>query len=458
MTSQFKEKDMDEVVKRVMPHSNEAEQAVIGSMLMDSNAISVAGETIKAEDFYNKNYAELFKAMMKLSSEGKACDLVTVKSQLEEQGVPSEIVSLDFIKNILDMVTTSANVKEYARIVHDKSVMRKLIKATEDITNRCYSGNETSDELLESTEKEIFDLVQKGHSSEVKDIKDIALSVINKIDKASKTKGSITGIKTGYTKLDYMLSGLQQGDLILIAARPSVGKTALALNIAEHVGIKQNIPVAIFSAEMKDESLVQRLFSQVSMISGQKIRNGELSDRDWENLVEAAGTVGNSQIIINDTSGIDVNVMRSQCRKLKLEKDIQLVIVDYVQLLTTNSSGKHLKVTNREQQVAEISRTLKAIAKELDVAVVALSQLNRGPETREDKKPNIGDLRESGGLEQDADVAILLSRVYDQETKQEDQNRILVNVAKQRQGPTGELELVWLGDYTKYENPETSHI
>ena len=279
-----------------------------------------------------------------------------------------------------------------------------------------------------------------------------------KIDKASKTKGSITGIKTGYTKLDYMLSGLQQGDLILIAARPSVGKTALALNIAEHVGIKQNIPVAIFSAEMKDESLVQRLFSQVSMISGQKIRNGELSDRDWENLVEAAGTVGNSQIIINDTSGIDVNVMRSQCRKLKLEKDIQLVIVDYVQLLTTNSSGKHLKVTNREQQVAEISRTLKAIAKELDVAVVALSQLNRGPETREDKKPNIGDLRESGGLEQDADVAILLSRVYDQETKQEDKNRILVNVAKQRQGPTGELELVWLGDYTKYENPETSHI
>jgi replicative DNA helicase len=255
-----------------------------------------------------------------------------------------------------------------------------------------------------------------------------------------------------------MLSGLQQGDLILIAARPSVGKTALALNIAEHVGIKQNIPVAIFSAEMKDESLVQRLFSQVSMISGQKIRNGELSDRDWENLVEAAGTVGNSQIIINDTSGIDVNVMRSQCRKLKLEKDIQLVIVDYVQLLTTNSSGKHLKVTNREQQVAEISRTLKAIAKELDVAVVALSQLNRGPETREDKKPNIGDLRESGGLEQDADVAILLSRVYDQETKQEDKNRILVNVAKQRQGPTGELELVWLGDYTKYENPETSHI
>ena len=440
-----------------MPHSNEAEQAVIGSMLMDANAISVAGEIISADDFYQKNYAELFKAMMTLSSKGQACDLVTVKSQLEAQGVSSEIVSLDFIKNILDMVTTSANVREYARIVHDKSVMRKLIKSTEDITNRCYAGNETSDELLESTEKEIFELVQKGHSSEVKDIKDIAIDVVNKIDKASKTKGSITGIKTGYTKLDYKLSGLQPGDLILIAARPSVGKTALALNIAENVGIKQNIPVAIFSAEMTSDSLVQRMLSQVSMISGQKIRNGELSDREWENLVEAAGTVGNSQIIINDTSGIDVNVMRSQCRKLKLDKDIQLIVVDYVQLLTTSSSG-HLKVTNREQQVAEISRTLKAIAKELNVPVIALSQLNRGPEAREDKKPNIGDLRESGGLEQDADVAILLSRVYDKETKQEDKNRILVNVAKQRNGPTGELELVWLGDYTKYENPETSHV
>ncbi len=449
---------MDEVVKRVMPHSNEAEQAVIGSMLMDANAISVVGETITAEDFYQKNYAELFKAMMTLSSQGKACDLVTVKAQLEEQGVSSEIVSLDFIKNILDMVTTSANVKEYARIVHDKAVLRNLIRASEDITNRCYAGNETSDELLESTEKEIFELVQKGHSSEIKSIKDIALDVIDKIEKASKTRGSITGIKTGYTKLDYKLSGLQPGDLILIAARPSVGKTALALNIAEQVGLKQEIPVAIFSAEMSDESLVQRLFSQHSMISGQKIRNGELSDREWENLVETASEVGNSQIIINDTSGIDVNVMRSQCRKLKLEKDIQLIVVDYLQLLTTKSTGSHMKIGNREQEIAEISRTLKAIAKDLKVPVIALSQLNRGPEQREDKKPNIGDLRESGGLEQDADVVILMSRAYDKETKQEDKNRVIVNVAKQRNGPTGELELVWLGDYTKFENPETSHI
>ncbi|MCR5430686.1 MAG: replicative DNA helicase [Eubacterium sp.] len=449
---------MDEVVKRVMPHSNEAEQAVIGSMLMDAKAISVVGEMISADDFYQKNYAELFKAMMTLSAKGQACDLVTVKAQLEEQGVSSEIVSLDFIKNILDMVTTSANVREYAKIVHDKAVLRRLIRATEDITNKCYAGNESSDQLLEETEKEIFELVQKGHSSEIKDIKDIALEVVNNIEKASKTKGSITGIKTGYKKLDYKLSGLQPSDLILIAARPSVGKTALALNIAEQVGIKQNIPVAIFSAEMSDKSLVQRMLSQVSMISGQKIRNGELSDREWENLVEAANTVGQSNIIINDTSGIDVNVMRSQCRKLKLEKDIQLIIVDYVQLLTTKSTGSNMKIGNREQEVAEISRTLKAIAKDLNVPVIALSQLNRGPETREDKKPNIGDLRESGGLEQDADVAILLSRAYDKETKQEDKNRIIVNVAKQRNGPTGELELVWLSDYTKYENPETGHI
>ncbi len=449
---------MDEVVKRVMPHSNEAEQAVIGSMLMDPKAISVAGETISADDFYQKNYAELFKAMMTLSSQGKACDLVTVKSQLEEQGVPSEIVSLDFIKSILDMVTTSANVKEYAKIVHDKAVLRRLIHTTEDITNKCYGGNESSDQLLEETEKEIFDLVQKGHSSEIKEIKDIALEVIDNIEKASKTKGSITGLRTGYTKLDSMLSGLQPADLILIAARPSIGKTALALNMAENIGIKQKTPVVIFSAEMADKSLVQRLLSQVSMISGQKIRNGDLSDRDWENLMDAAGKVGKSNIIINDTSGIDVNVMRSQCRKLKLERDIKLVIVDYVQLLTTKSTSSNMKIGNREQEVAEISRTLKAIAKELNVPVVALSQLNRGPEGREDKKPNIGDLRESGGLEQDADVAILLSRAFDYEKKEQDKNKIVVQVAKQRNGPTGELELIWLPDYTKYENPETGHI
>lgn len=449
---------MDEVVKRIMPHSNEAEQAVIGSMLMDAKAVSVVGEMISADDFYQKNYAELFKAMMTLSSQGKACDLVTVKAQLEEQGVSSEIVSLDFIKNILDMVTTSANVKEYARIVHDKSVLRKLIRTTEDITNKCYAGNESSDQLLEETEKEIFELVQRGHSSEIKSIKDIALEVIDNIEKASQKKGSITGIPTGFKKLDYKLSGLQPSDLILIAARPSVGKTALALNIAEQVGIKQNKAVAIFSAEMADHSLVQRMFSQVSMISGQKIRNGELSDREWENLVEAASIIGNSNIIINDTSGIDVNVMRSQCRKLKLEKDIQLVIVDYVQLLTTKSTGSKMKIGNREQEVAEISRTLKAIAKDLNVPVIALSQLNRGPENREDKKPNIGDLRESGGLEQDADVAILLSKAYNQETKEIDPHRIVVNVAKQRNGPTGELELAWLPDYVKYENLDSGHI
>lgn len=449
---------MDEVVKRVMPHSNEAEQAVIGSMLMDANAISVAGEVISADDFYQKNYAELFKAMMELSSKGKSCDLVTVKAQLEEQGVPSEIVSLDFIKNILDMVTTSANIKEYAQIVHDKAVLRRLIKSTEDITNKCYAGNETSDELLEEAEKEVFDLVQKGHSSDIKSIKDITLGVIDRIERASKTRGSITGVKTGFTKLDQKLSGLQPGDLILIAARPSVGKTALALNIAESVGVKQNIPMVIFSAEMSDESLVQRLLSQNSMIPGQKIRNGDLSEREWEGLVESAGVIGQSNVIINDQASIDISVLRSQCRKLKLEKDIQLIIVDYLQLLTNTQQGKHIKIGNREQEIAEISRTLKAIAKDLKVPVVALSQLNRSSESREDKKPILADLRESGAIEQDADVVMLMSRAYDKETKTEDKNRIIVNVAKQRNGPTGEVELVWLGDYTKFENPETSHI
>lgn len=450
---------MEDVVKKVMPHSNEAEQAVIGSMLIDANAISVAQEIISEGDFYQKNYAELFKAMKYLSDHGKECDLVTVKTQLEEQGVSSEIISLDFIKNILDMVTTSANVRQYAQIVRDKSVMRELIRTTEDIANRCYAGAESADELLESTEKEVFELIQTGHSSETKDIKEIALDVIKKIEKAAKKKGAVTGIETGFKKLDYQLSGLQPSDLILIAARPSVGKTAFALNIAENVAVKKNLPMAIFSCEMADEQLVNRLLSQNSMIDAQKIRNGKLNEKEWEGLVQAANVIGNSNLIIDDTPGIDVSVMRSKCRKLKLERDIQLIIVDYMQLMTVKKKeGSKTSFGSREQEIAEISRTLKAIARELNVPVIALSQLNRASENREGKKPILADLRESGSIEQDADVVMLMSRAYDEETKTEDRNRVIINVAKQRNGPTGEVELIWLGEYTKFENPEQSHI
>ena len=441
------------VVKRIMPHSNEAEQAVIGSMIMDAEAITVAMEKITDTDFYNKQYGALFKAMAALYNEGKTFDLITIKTRLEEMEVPSEVISIDFIRNILDMVPTSANIKQYTDIVYEKSVLRNLIRANENIANTCYAGNKSLDVILEETEKVIFDLIQSGNSGDYVPIRQVVLNVFEKIEKASQTKGTITGIATGFRKLDTQLSGLQPSDLILIAARPSVGKTAFVLNITETVAVKNKIPVAIFSLEMSSEQLINRIISQNSMVSSQKIRNGELNDNEWANIVESANIIGNSNIIIDDTPGISIGEMRSKCRKFKLEKDIQLIIVDYLQLMTTNSYHN-----SREQEIAEISRTLKGIARELNVPVIALSQLNRSSESREDRKPIMADLRESGSIEQDADVVMLMSRYYDREEKTEDRNRIIVNVAKQRNGPVGEVELVWIPQYTKFENAEPEKI
>lgn len=437
------------VVKRIMPHSNEAEQAVIGSMIMDVDAIPVAMEKLTDGDFYNKQYGSLFKAMVQLYNEGRECDLVTIKTKLEEMEVPSEVISIEFIRNILEMVPTSANIKQYAGIVYDKSVMRKLIRANENIANSCYAGNKPLPAILEETEKDIFSLLQSGDTGEFKSVRQIVLNVFDKIEQAAQTKGTITGLETGFRKLDTQLSGLQPSDLILIAARPSVGKTAFVLNLTETIAVKHNIPVAIFSLEMSSEQLVNRILSQNSMVSSQKIRIGDLTDNEWANIVESANIIGNSNIIIDDTPGISIGDMRSKCRKFKLEHDIQLVIVDYLQLMTTNTPHG-----SREQEIAEISRTLKGIARELNVPVIALSQLNRASETREDRKPIMADLRESGSIEQDADVVMLMSRYYDKEKKEEDRNRIILNVAKQRNGPVGEVELVWLPQFTKFEDAE----
>ena len=387
--------------------------------------------------------------MVEIFNEGKECDLVTIKNKLEEMEVPSEVISIDFIRNILDMVPTSANIRQYAEIVYEKAVMRNLIRANEKIANTCYAGNKPLDAILEETERDIFSLLQTGNTGDYVPVRQIVLNVFDKIEQAAQTKGTITGIETGFRKLDTQLSGLQPSDLILIAARPSVGKTAFVLNVTETVAVKHNIPVAIFSLEMSSEQLINRILSQNSMVSSQKIRIGDLSDNEWANIVESANIIGNSNIIIDDTPGISIGEMRSKCRKFKLEKDIQLVIVDYLQLMTTNTPHG-----SREQEIAEISRTLKGIARELNVPVIALSQLNRASETREDRKPIMADLRESGSIEQDADVVMLMSRYYDKEKKEEDRNRIILNVAKQRNGPVGEVQLVWLPQFTKFEDAE----
>lgn len=437
------------VVKRVMPHSIEAEQAVIGSMMMNEDAIIDASEIITADDFYGSQYGILFQAMVDLNIEGKAADLVTIKDKLVERGVPDEVVSTEFIRDILMSVPTSANIKQYAEIVYEKSILRQLIKTMEGLTNTCYAGNEKLEVILEDAEKQMFSVFQNRMATEYTPIRQIVLEALNKIDIASKNHGSITGIRTGFNDLDYLLSGLQNSDLILIAARPSMGKTAFALNIAEYIAVRQNIPAVLFSVEMSKEQLINRLLAQDAMINSQSIRTGKMADSEWSKLVESADNISNSGLIIDDTPAITISEIRSKCRKYKLEKDIKVILVDYLQIIRTNG-----RYDSRQQEISEISRTLKAIARELDVPVIALSQLSRAVEARNTNgnRPMLSDLRESGAIEQDADVVMFLYRedYYNKDTERKNISEVIV--AKHRNGPIGTIELSWLPDYTKFAN------
>ena len=435
------------LIKRVLPHSVEAEQSVIGSMIMDRDAIMTASEVITSEDFYQSQYGVLFDAMLELYNEGKPVDLVTLQERLREKDVPPEISSLEFVRDLLDAVPTSANVRHYATIVQEKSMLRKLIKVNEDIANTCYLAREKTEDILEETEKKIFDLLQYRSTGDFVPIKQVVLNALDKIEKASKNKGTVTGIPTGFIDLDYKTSGFQPSDLILIAARPSMGKTAFVLNVAQHMAFKEGKTVAIFSLEMSKEQLVNRLFSLESKVDSQALRTGNLTDEDWAKLIEGAAVVGKSNLIIDDTPGISIAELRSKCRKFKLEHDLGIIIIDYLQLM---SGGKHSE--SRQQEISEISRSLKAVARELNVPVVALSQLSRAVEQRPDHRPMLSDLRESGAIEQDADVVMFLYRddYYNKDTDKK--NIAEVIIAKQRNGPIGTVELVWLPNYTKVAN------
>lgn len=435
------------LIKRVLPHSVEAEQSVIGSMIMDRDAIMTASEVITSEDFYQSQYGVLFDAMLELYNEGKPVDLVTLQERLREKDVPPEISSLEFVRDLLDAVPTSANVRHYATIVQEKSMLRKLIKVNEDIANTCYLAREKTEDILEETEKKIFDLLQYRSTGDFVPIKQVVLNALDKIEKASKNKGTVTGIPTGFIDLDYKTSGFQPSDLILIAARPSMGKTAFVLNVAQHMAFKEGKTVAIFSLEMSKEQLVNRLFSLESKVDSQALRTGNLTDEDWAKLIEGAAVVGKSNLIIDDTPGISIAELRSKCRKFKLEHDLGIIIIDYLQLM---SGGKRSE--SRQQEISEISRSLKAVARELNVPVVALSQLSRAVEQRPDHRPMLSDLRESGAIEQDADVVMFLYRddYYNKDTDKK--NIAEVIIAKQRNGPIGTVELVWLPNYTKFAN------
>ena len=437
------------LIKKVQPHSKEAEQAVIGSMIMDKDALLTASELLQGEDFYIQQYGILFDAMVELLHEGKPAELVTILDKLKEKGVSPEICGMEFIRDVTDAVSTSANIKYYADIVAEKALARKLIKVTEGIANTCYLDKERMDSILEDTEKQVFNLVQKRSAGEYEDMRQVVLRTLKNIEAAAKSQGRITGIATGFRDLDYKLSGLQKQALIVLAARPAMGKTAFVLNMAEYISMHSKVPTVIFSLEMGKESLVNRLLAMNSRVDSQSILTGDLKDSEWADLMESARNIGESSLIIDDTPGISLSEMRSKCRKLKLEKGLGLIIIDYLQLMTTTG-----RVESRQQEISNISRSLKGLARELDVPVIALSQLSRAVEQRPDKRPMMSDLRESGAIEQDADVVMFIYRdeYYNPDTEEPGITEIIIG--KHRAGPTGTVKLKWMGDIQKFGNLE----
>ena len=438
------------LIKRILPHSVEAEQSVIGSMLMGREAIMTASEMLTSDDFYQRQYGIIFDAILELSNEGKAVDVVTLQNRLREKDVPPEISEMEFMRDLLNTVPTSANIKHYAGIVSEKAILRRLIRLTEEIENECYLNREPVEEILDTTEKKMFQLLQQRDSGDMVPIRQVVMDTLENIEKASRTKGNVTGLPTGFTDLDYKTSGFQNSDLILVAARPSMGKTAFVLNIAQYMAFKKDLSVAIFCLEMSKQQLMNRLLSMESRVNSQSMRTGNLKDEDWSKLIESAGVIGDSNLIIDDTPGITVRELRSKCRRYKLEHGLDIIMIDYLQLMSGGGRGSD----SRQQEISEISRSLKALARELNVPVVALSQLSRAVESRTDHRPMLSDLRESGAIEQDADVVMFIYR-DDYYKKDSDMKGIAeIIIAKQRNGPIGTVNLVWLPDYTKFMNLE----
>lgn len=439
---------MDEaVIKRIPPHSTDAEKSVIGSMIMRKEAIVTASEMLHADDFYSKQYGMLFDAMIALYEESKPVDMVTLQDKLKELDAPSEVSSLDYLRDILNTVPTAANVRHYCEIVAEKSVMRKMIKVNQDLENICFQESESAEYVLEEAQKKVFELVKGRNAGEYVPIRQVVKNAIDKIGLAARSSGVVTGVATGFSDLDFKTAGLQPSDLILIAARPSMGKTAFVLNVAQHVCFKDHKAAAVFSLEMSKEQLVNRLLSLESHVDSKKIRNGNVDAKDWEGLIEGASVIGESDLIIDDTPGISISELSAKCRKYKMEKDIQIIIIDYLQLMTGSGRSE-----SRVQEVSDISRSLKALARELNVPVVALSQLSRAVEKRDDHRPMLSDLRESGAIEQDADVVMFLYRddYYNHESEKKGIAEVII--AKQRNGPIGTTELVWMPDLTKFAN------
>ncbi len=442
-----------DVLQRTVPYNTEAEKSVIGSMLMDNEAIDIAQEILTRDDFYARQYGIMFQAITEvygsLDKDGTV-DLVTVQEQLAKDGAPAEMQSVEFLRSLYEANPVSVNIRAYAQIVRDKAVQRRLIKTCGEISQLCYEDNEKTEDILDTAEKQLLEILKVGVSKELMTIEDISVNVYNKIRQAALSKDHITGLTSGFTDLDNMTTGFQPSDFILIAARPSMGKTAFVLNILEHVGIKKNRPCVIFSLEMSREQLVNRLFAMDSGIDAQDLRSGRLSDNDWDRLLETTDRVGHSNISIDDNTSITVAELRSRCRKIQVERGLDLVIIDYLQLM----SGGTRHNDNRQQEISDISRSLKALARELNCPVIALSQLSRAVETRQDKRPMLSDLRESGAIEQDADMVMFLYRdeYYNKESEHKGEAELII--AKQRNGPIGTVNLYWQAATTRFVSME----
>ena len=433
------------LIKRIMPHNMEAEQSVIGSILLDNEVMENAADVLTGEDFYAAQYGMVFSAMMELNAARKPIDMVTLTEKLKEKGAPEEMQSTEFFKEILNAVPTSANAKAYVNIVYELATLRRLIKASQNISDDCYSQKDNLEMIMNSAEKRIYDIVQSRNTSEFEPISQTVIKALNRIQEAANIKGNITGVPSGFKDLDTYTAGFQPSDYIIIGARPSMGKTAFVLSIAANIALKQDKAVAIFSLEMSKESLVNRLFAIDAWIDAQDIRTGSLRDDEWEKLSMSAEKIGNSKMIIDDTPGISITEFRSKARKYKMDYDIQLIAIDYIQLMTTGR-----RVENRQQEIAEISRNIKSVARELNIPIVVLSQLNRAASDRAGNKPVMSDIRESGAIEQDADVIMFLHRedYYNPDTERKNVTDVII--AKQRNGPTGEIHLTWQPQYTRF--------
>lgn len=435
---------------KVPPHDLEAEQAVIGSMLTDRDAVISAIEVLKQDDFYREDNRAIYEAILNLYNRAEPIDIITVKSELETMGKFEQVGGLEYLAELPEKVPTTANAIKYIKIVEEKSVLRNLIRTANEIIELGYDPTEEVEDIMEGAEKKIFNIMQNKNQKSYTPIKDILVDSFTQLEELYNRKQHITGVPSGFTELDYKTAGFHGSELILIAARPAMGKSAFVLNIATNAAVKANIPVVIFSLEMSKEQMVNRILCSEAMVDSNKVRTGKLEEDDWTKLAGAIGPLSDAEIYIDDTPGISVMEIRAKCRKLKMEKNIGMVIIDYLQLV----QGSNKRNGSREQEISEISRSLKILAKELGVPVIALSQLSRAVEQRPDHRPMLSDLRESGAIEQDADIVMFLYRddYYNQDSEKKDIAEVIL--AKHRGGSTGTVELLWLGSYTKFVNLE----